>query len=159
MHFYCFEKWRDHHVFGTNLDRNRFFFIFPDSHSNTHSLTPLHLATRIEAAKRHWRVHWACRLTLAHPEIRAGGGPPQQAANPRCLGQFTTPTSADCTANTLETSGWVMDLLHGFLLSLKGVFFNCSLCQHCCALLPFLMGMLCCSNLIRIVSHSYYFHF
>ena len=52
----------------------------------TQTLTPLHLATRIEAAKRHWRAHWACKLTLAHPGFGAGGGPPQQTAKPRVPG-------------------------------------------------------------------------
>lgn len=62
---------------------NRFFFFPPDSHSNTHPLTPLHLATRIEAARRHWRAHWACRLTLAHPGMRLVGDHPSRRAKPR----------------------------------------------------------------------------
>lgn len=71
---------------------NRFFFICFDSHSNTYPLTPLHLATRIEAAKRHWRAHWACRLTLAHPGLGLVEDHPSRLLSPGCLDQFMTPT-------------------------------------------------------------------
>lgn len=82
---------------------NRFLFLFSDSHWNTHPLTPLHLATRIEAAKRHWRAHWACRLTWAHPGMRLVEDHPSRLLSPGCLGQFMTPTRGDCTVDTLES--------------------------------------------------------
>lgn len=88
---------------------NRFFFFFCcfDSHSNT--LTPLHFATRIEAAKRHWRAHWACRLTLAHPGLKLVEDHPSRLLSPGCLDQFMTPTRGDRIVDTLE-SKW---LSHG----------------------------------------------
>lgn len=85
---------------------NRFLFFSSDSHLNTHPLTPLHLVTRIEAAKRHWRAHWACRLRLAHPGMRMVEDHPSRLLSPGCLGQFMTPTKGDCTVDTLE-SKWL----------------------------------------------------
>lgn len=120
-------------------------YFFSDSHSNTHPLTPLHLATRIEAAERHWRAHWACRLTLAHPGMRLVEDHPSRLLSPGCLGQFMTPTRGDCTADTLE-SKW---LSHGpaarLPASIQG--FTCH-----CLLWKFLVTIF---NVITMLRQSY----
>lgn len=93
---------------------NRFSF-FSESYPNTHPLTPLHSVTRIAAAKWHWRALWACRLTLAHPEMGLVEDHPGTQLSPGCLGQFMTPTRRDCNVDTSE-SKW----LSHFLIVLKG---------------------------------------
>lgn len=93
---------------------NRFFL--PPTPTQTLTHLPLStLATRIEAAMRHWRAHWACRLMLAHPGMRLVGDHPCRRVSPGCLGQFMTPTRGGCILATLESKG-LSHLLHGFLL-------------------------------------------
>lgn len=119
--FYCFANEETTMCLEHTISCNR-FFLFSDSHSNTHPLTPLHLATRIEAAKRHWRAHWACRLTLAHPGMRLVEDHPSRLRSPGCLGQFMTPTRGDCIADTLE-SKWLSHRPAPLLpASIQGVF-------------------------------------
>lgn len=133
---------------------NRFFF-FSDSHSNTHPLAPLHMATKIEAAKRHWRAHWACMLTLAHPGIRLVEDHPRRLLSPGCLGQFMTPTMGDCTVNTLE-SKW-LNHRPALLLpaSIQGVIPDCLLCKQV-PLLPLLAWLLSCNSCTHSVLLTYY---
>lgn len=130
-----------------------FFFFFSDSHSDTHPLTPLHLATRIEAAKRHWRPHWACRLTWAHPGMRLVEDHPSRLLSPGCLGQFMTPTRGDCTVDTLE-SKW---LSHRPAPLLPASIFDCLFCQQISLLL--LVWLLCFINHTHTVLHTYFSFF
>lgn len=87
---------------------NRFFCSFFLSfffQTPIQTLSPLHYVTRIEAAKWHWRAHWACRLTLAHPGMRLVKDHPSRQLSPGCVGQFMTPTMQDCTVSKLLNPG------------------------------------------------------
>lgn len=120
-------------------------------------LQPTYLATRIEAAKWHWRAHWACRLTLAHPGMRlVEDHPTAGLLSMGCLGQFMTPSRGDCTVDTLE-SKWLSRWPAPWLPApIQGVILNCLFGQQI-SLLSILMRLPCCITFIAsCILHTYH---